>query len=881
MTTAPKAPPRYGSEVPRIYTPPLRELTPETSLGFACIEFAEEVLMMSLYPWQAWLLIHMLELLPDGDGELRFRTVVVLASRQNGKCLCVATPMLTTSGWSTMGELKAGDQVFHPDGHPTAVTAAHDVHSDHRCYEMITTDGRSVVADAEHLWTVQDRRKQKVRKTESGRTYSLEWETLTTEQLLARGLIRQEKRPGRGTDFAFRLPRQHEIVSKPVELPLDPYLLGFWLGDGTVGEPNLTIGTADLDESRQLLEDAGARIQSVRRTNTSWTVRITQGDERLVPLLRDLGVLRDKHIPARYLTAGTEQRLALLQGLMDTDGSIFKVGTGTMRAEFCSVFPQLAEDVLFLVRSLGWRASDDLDASYLNGVQKRDRHRICFTPQQGERIPFRMKRKADRIQPPRSRSGERHSVSIRSITPVESRPVRCITVDRPDGLYLAGRDLVVTHNSSISIVLSLFFMYVLARALVIGTAQDLDVAEEIWQGAVDLIEETPELAEELERIVKVNGKKAIELKTGQRYKVKSSSRRAGRGLSGDLILLDELREHQSWDAWGAITKTTMARKFALVVALSNAGDATSVVLRHLRKMAHLALGDPDGINAEVGTDDSDAPADDTGIEIEEDDSLGIFEWSAHPGRDIHDRDAWAQANPSLGWAITERTLTSAARTDPEWVFRTECMCEWSDGSLEGPFPPGAWEACFDESSAIVGDVVACVSVTKDRSRSHIAVAGYRADGKVHVEIVASAVGTDWVIDWLAHRVSTGTLSRIALQPSGAPVSSLRDAAEVAGLPITDWSGPDQGRGTGMFYDLVRNFELRHLAQPVLDVAAATAAMRPAGDAWMWDLRKSQTDVAPLIAATGAVWLLLPKFMEKPKTPQVHSWDEELWEDLDA
>jgi len=135
---------------------------------------------------------------------------------------------------------------------------------------------------------------------------------------------------------------------------------------------------------------------------------------------------------------------------------------------------------------------------------------------------------------------------------------------------------------------------------------------------------------------------------------------------------------------------------------------------------------------------------------------------------------------------------------------------------------------------------------------------------------------------LQHRVQTGVISRIALQPSGAPVSSLRDAAEFAGLPVTEWAGPNQGRATGQFYDLVRNFGLRHLAQPILDVAAATAAMRPAGDGvWMWDLRKSQTDVAPLIAATGAVWLLLPKLVEPPKNPQVHSWDDELWEDLDA
>jgi len=156
--------------------------------------------------------------------------------------------------------------------------------------------------------------------------------------------------------------------------------------------------------------------------------------------------------------------------------------------------------------------------------------------------------------------------------------------------------LVARQNgkSTLSQVLALWFMYVYGFELVIGTAQDLDVAEEIWQGAVDYVEESPDLLEQWQRTVKVNGQKSLELKTGQRYKVKAANRRAGRGLSGDLILLDELREHQSWDSWAAVTKTTMARAEAQVWALSNAGDASSIVLRYLRKMAHAAIGDPDG-----------------------------------------------------------------------------------------------------------------------------------------------------------------------------------------------------------------------------------------------------------------------------------------------
>lgn len=418
--------------------------------------------------------------------------------------------------------------------------------------------------------------------------------------------------------------------------------------------------------------------------------------------------------------------------------------------------------------------------------------------------------------------------------------------------------LVARQNgkSTLSIILSLYFMYVLGTGLVIGTAQDLDVAEEIWQGAVDIVEDTPELNDLKDRVVKVNGKKSLELKSGERYKVKAANRRAGRGLSGDLILLDELREHQSWDAWGAITKTTMARPNAQVWALSNAGDATSIVLRYLRKMAHAAVGDPDKINEDVAdAADTDIP-DEVDVDADED-TLGIFEWSAPPGCDVWDRDGWAQANPSLGYTITERTIASAAKTDPDWVFRTEVLCQWSDGIIEGPFPPGAWEACLDNDSKRrkKSEIAVGVDVSWDRSTAYVAWAGWRKDGLIHVSVQAKRAGTDWVVPYIAERVEDLGITAVSFQANGAPVSSLVDEAKTA-LPYVPWAGADLGRWTGLFYDKVRSGQIRHTTQPALDIAAATASTRPAGDSWLWDRKNSPTDIAPLIAVTAAVGALL-------------------------
>ncbi len=406
-------------------------------------------------------------------------------------------------------------------------------------------------------------------------------------------------------------------------------------------------------------------------------------------------------------------------------------------------------------------------------------------------------------------------------------------------------------------LLALFFMYVESVSLVIGTAQNLDIAEEVWQGAVDIVEDIPELAALIEKVDRTNGKKALELKHGERYKVQAANRRGGRGLSGDVVMLDEVREHQSWDAWGAVTKTTMARPNAQVWAVSNAGDAASVVLRHLRKIAHVAIGDPDSLGEPVdaGPEDGDT--------LEADDSIAIFEWSAPPGCAADDREAWAQANPALGHTITERAILAALRTDPDWVFRTEVLCQWVDTSVDGPFPPGAWEATTDPVSAIPegGKFVFGVDVSWDRGMAYIAAAGRRDDGMIHVEVVAQRAGTEWVAPWLSERKDTPGLSGLVFQSRGAPVSSMGDELEGTGIPPIEWGSSDLGVATGLFYDLVRVVQedpaagVRHRPQPVLDVAAATASMRPLGDAWAWDRKKSPNDIAPLVAVTAAAWAL--------------------------
>lgn len=465
---------------------------------------------------------------------------------------------------------------------------------------------------------------------------------------------------------------------------------------------------------------------------------------------------------------------------------------------------------------------------------------------------------------------------------------------KPDRTGFRFRTLVVlvarqNGKSTLGQVLALWALYVLKVPLIVGTAQDLATAETLWEDVVDIAQDNDALAAMVKTVNRRNGARSIVVepdparKSKAEYKVKASTRKAARGLSSDLLLLDELREHTNWEAWGAVTKTMMARPRAQTWALSNAGDELSVVLMSLRKKAHAALGDPDGINKD--TVEEEAP-------LVADQSLGVFEWSAAPGRDKWDKAGWCEANPSLGYgALTEEALAAAAATDPDPVFRTECLCQWILGSLEGPFPNGTWEKCADPTGQIAdeSELSFCVDVAVDRSTGWIAVCGSQKSGRPQVEIVAGRSGGGWqrwMPEWFERYTApdaSGKPSRevrVVVPARGMnPVAAvIEDLEKVPGVTVVPWGGADMSIACGLMYDRVTASEeeppplppLAHRDQEALNLAAATAAQRVMGDGWYWDRRNSIQDVSPLVAATGALWDHL-RVPEEVAPPSVYSF----------
>jgi hypothetical protein len=422
----------------------------------------------------------------------------------------------------------------------------------------------------------------------------------------------------------------------------------------------------------------------------------------------------------------------------------------------------------------------------------------------------------------------------------------------PDGTYrfrivlvLVARQNGKTHFLR---TLTLWRMYMDGARKSLGCAQDLDLAREFLEECVETINGVPDLAAEFGGEMKGNGRQCFWLTNGAQYKITAANRKAGRGKTIDQMNMDEIREQRDFAAWSALSKTTSARAFSQIWAITNAGDDESVVLNQLRDAALSGR----------------------------DESIGLFEWSGPEGCELDDWDAILQANPGIGYnGPTVQAIKTALTSDPPNVFRTEVLCQKVD-ALDSAVDGGAWQSCKDtvgQFDFAKQRIVACIDVAPDGAHVTLAGAVELADGRVRVEVLKSWKNTADArkeLPDVLRKVKPAAVGWFPGGPAAAIGVTLRKIdVNKKPIKIVDITGQDVNEACQEFADLAKALQILHPNDPLLNGHVAGSKKLRVGDGWRF-VRRGVGHVDAAYAGAGAAYVVrtLPVEVPKPRSSVV-------------
>jgi phage terminase large subunit-like protein len=440
------------------------------------------------------------------------------------------------------------------------------------------------------------------------------------------------------------------------------------------------------------------------------------------------------------------------------------------------------------------------------------------------------------VRPPSVGSSGREAVDLAAhaglvLDPWQQFVLEVGLAERADGKWAAFETAVVVSRQNgkgaifEALALAKLVLFGRADSLFIYSSHEFKTSREAFRRIGMLIDQTPELSARLLRPVRNPSEFGYDFRNGSRLRFFARSGGSGRGWSADDVFFEEAFRLGP-EMMAALLPTLSTRENPQVWYASSAALADSTQLHALRRRALAGEGV---------------------------DRLAYMEFSAPEDADVHDREAWALANPALGYRLTEEFISSEVDALPDAVFRRERLSIPDLPSGEALFPMHSWAACADPDSRAKDPIALAVDVAPDRSSASIAAAGTRADGKPHVTIIESHAGTDWVVPRVAALVEKWQPSAVALDSAG-PAGALVQDFTAADVDVVTATARDLTNACGRFYDLVVAGELRHRDEATLNIAAAAARRRNVGDAWAYTRRRdSDADISPLYAATLALW----------------------------
>lgn len=364
----------------------------------------------------------------------RFRKSGIWVPKKSKKALALDTPIPTPGGWTDVQSIRVGDTLFDINGNRCSVVDKTETYFNRPCYRVHFSNGESVVCDEGHLWVTSSLVDSKSVGSRSDHVVTRPYRVRTTKQIHDT-LFRNDG----ARCHSLQMPKPLDCDEK--QLPMDPYILGFWLGDGDSDAGRITFCVDDEPYIRDKLTSQGTIVRESRPQKSERTRRaaigVCRGHKSLRTQLRKIGVFKNKHIPVEYLRSSMQQRLALLQGLMDTDGCVTQSG----ECVYATSSKAIKRGVCELLATLGIKFSCvwyDVNSYY----------RIRFSVTSDALPVVTMPRKLNRLKHSLDTNWKRsRTVQITSVEQVESVPVQCIAIDSPTRQFLFGRTMLPTHNT--------------------------------------------------------------------------------------------------------------------------------------------------------------------------------------------------------------------------------------------------------------------------------------------------------------------------------------------------------------------------------------------------------------------------------------------------
>ena len=358
--------------------------------------------------------------------------LIYLANRREGKALDIETEIPTTEGFKKMKDLKVGDTVFGSDGKPTKITFVSDIMYNHTCYDVVFSDGSVVKADEEHLWIAYD----KLTRAKLSKDKNIPPKVVNTNHI--KETLRYLDHEN---NWSIVNTKPVEYSKKELEIP--PYIFGLWLGDGNSRASSITsVDDFIIEKWIEYAKEIDCSVKQLKHDRISYLMSGNNSKWSINPFrekLKALNVMKNKHIPKKYLESSIEDRMELLMGIMDTDGHKMK---NRATCEMCTKHKHFAEEFLQLINSLGFKGRV---TGKLNKKYNRTYYYVRFDP--NGISPFKLPRKKELVKENGSYGWNGNHRYITAVRPTESVPVLCIAVDNKDHSYLCTKSYIVTHNT--------------------------------------------------------------------------------------------------------------------------------------------------------------------------------------------------------------------------------------------------------------------------------------------------------------------------------------------------------------------------------------------------------------------------------------------------